>query len=42
MAVVAIARRAPRDPAFRHSLVTVSTDWLNRAKRDAAPQTRVQ
>ncbi len=42
MTVVAIARRATRDPAFRHSLVTVSTDWLNRAKRDAAPQTRVQ
>lgn len=42
MTVVAIARRATRDPAFRHSLVTVSSDWLNRAKRDAAPQTHVQ
>lgn len=38
---VAIARRAMRDHAFRQKLATDSTDWLNKAKRDAAPSIRI-
>lgn len=37
-----VARRAARDPDLRSTIAAASDDWLNKAKRDAAPAIRVQ
>lgn len=40
--VAELARRALRDRALRQSLASMSSDWLNKARREAAPASRIQ